>query len=376
MSRTTQEKSISYDEQRKLYYLYMDFGRDRSGRRVRRYRTFTTLTAARRARDDFRWERKESRENICDLTLSQWLEEWMRDVVIPNRAYTTVYGYQSLIDNYIDPLLGDIPLQELSPRDLQHYYAYLMQERGLGGNTVRHHHALLSAALHSAQRQDLIARCVTDRVEPPPFVQKETSFYTTEDLKLLYQLLRGHELETPVHLAGSLGLRREEICGLRWSCVDFEQRKIHIRAARTAAGSTIVEKDTKNRSSTRVLSMQDDIYDLLLQEQTRQIQWFRAAGLEWTGDGYVILNKRRTPYSPNSLTLAFTTFVQTNDLPPLTLHGLRHTFATVASSQGAPLFDIGKALGHSTPATTGRIYTHLADHLHADTLAKVAAALK
>ncbi|MDE6107212.1 MAG: tyrosine-type recombinase/integrase, partial [Oscillospiraceae bacterium] len=376
MSRTTQEKSISYDEQRKLYYLYMDFGRDRSGRRVRRYRTFTTLTAARRARDDFRRERKESQENICDLTLSQWLEEWMRDVVIPNRAYTTVYGYQSLIDNYIDPLLGDIPLQELSPRDLQHYYAYLMQERGLGGNTVRHHHALLSAALHSAQRQDLIARCVTDRVEPPPFVQKETSFYTTEDLKLLYQLLRGHELETPVHLAGSLGLRREEICGLRWNCVDFEQRKIHIRAARTAAGSTIVEKDTKNRSSTRVLSMQDDIYELLLREQTRQIQWFRAAGREWTGDGYVILNKRRMPYSPNSLTIAFTTFVQINGLPPLTLHGLRHTFATVASSQGAPLFDIGKALGHSTPATTGRIYTHLADHLHADTLAKVAAALK
>lgn len=376
MSRTTQEKSISYDEQRKVYYLYMDFGRDRSGRRVRRYRTYATLSAARRARDDFRRERVEIEEKICNLTLSQWLEEWMRDVVIPNRAYTTVYGYQSLIDNYIDPLLGEIPLQELSPRDLQHYYAYLMQERNLGGNTVRHHHALLSAALHSAQRQDLISRCVTDRVEPPPFIQKETSFYTTEDLKLLYQLIRGHDLELAVHLAGSLGLRREEICGLRWSCVDFDQRKLHIRAARTAAGATIVEKDTKNRSSTRVLSMQDDIYDLLLREQERQMRHFQGTGRAWAGDGLVILNKRWMPYSPNCLTLAFTTFVHEHALPPLTLHGLRHSFATVASSQGAPLFDIGKALGHSTPATTGRIYTHLSDHFHADTLAKVAAALK
>lgn len=376
MSRTTHEKSISYDEQRKVYYLYMDFGRDRSGRRIRRYRTYATLSAARRARDDFRRERVEIKEKACDLTLSQWLEEWMRDVVIPNRAYTTVYGYQSLIDNYIEPLLGEIPIQELSPRDLQRYYAYLMQERGLGGNTVRHHHALLSAALHTAQRQDLISRCVTDRVEPPPFVQKETSFYTVEDLKLLYHLLQGHELETAVHLAGSLGLRREEICGLRWNCVDFEQRKIHIRAARTAAGSTIVEKETKNRSSTRVLSMQDDIYDLLLREQNRQVRRFRDTNCKWTGDSLVVLNKRWMPYSPNRLTLAFTTFIQTNSLPPLTLHGLRHTFATVASSQGAPLFDIGKALGHSTPATTGRIYTHLSDHLHNETLAKVAAALK
>ena len=66
-------------------------------------------------------------------------------------------------------------------------------------------------------------------------------------------------------------------------------------------------------------------------------------------------------------------------LPPkkrLTLHGLRHSFATVASFQGVPLFDIGKALGHATPATTGKIYTHLVDHTHEDTLLKVSDALK
>lgn len=376
MSRITQEKSISYDEQRKVYYLYLDFGRNRGGQRVRRYQTFPTLAAARRARDDFRQTRIQLAAEASELTLNQWLEEWMRDVVIPNRAYTTVYGYQSLIDNYISPLLGEIQLQDLSPRDLQRYYAYLMQERGLGGNTVRHHHALLSAALHCAVRQDLIERCATDRVEPPPFIQKETSFYTADDLKLLYQLLQNHELELPVHLAGSLGLRREEICGLRWTCVDFEQRKLHIRAARTAAGATIVEKETKNRSSTRVLYMEDDIYALLLRERESQYQKARIKDIPWQDDKLIVLNRHGNPISPNSLTIAFTQFVHTNGLPPLTLHGLRHSFATVASAQGAPLFDIGKALGHSTPSTTGRIYTHLVDHLHADTLSKVAAALK
>lgn len=376
MSRIAKEQNISYDEKRGVYYLYMDFGRDSKGHRVRHYRTYPTLTAARRARDEFRRERKELLEQHCELTLAQWLEEWVQDVVLPNRAYTTVYGYQGMIDNYITPQLGDIPLTELTPRDLQHYYAYLMQERGLSGNTVRHHHALLSAALHTAERQDLIPRSPTDRVEPPPFIQKETSFYTGEELKHLYQLLRGHELETVVHLAGSLGLRREEICGLRWNHVDFEQRKLHICAARTVAGSTIVEKETKNHSSTRVLSMPDDIYELLLQEQNKQKEWYREQGLEWTGASLVILNRQKMPCSPNRLTLDFTAFIQSHGLPPLTLHGLRHSFATVASAQGAPLFDIGKALGHSTPTTTGRIYTHLADQLHSDTVTKVAAALK
>ena len=82
------------------------------------------------------------------------------------------------------------------------------------------------------------------------------------------------------------------------------------------------------------------------------------------------------PYSPNALSLAFTRFVRKNHLPRLTLHGLRHTFATIASAQGVPLFDIGKAMGHSTPATTGRIYTHLVDRTHEETLLLVSAALK
>ena len=90
----------------------------------------------------------------------------------------------------------------------------------------------------------------------------------------------------------------------------------------------------------------------------------------------VALAKTGSPLSPNDLSRGFTAFIRANGLPPLTFHGLRHTFATVASSQGVPLFDIGKVLGHSTPTTTGRIYTHLTDQFHVDTLAKVANALK
>ena len=57
MSRTSREKSISSDEQRKVYYLYLDFGKNRAGQRIRRYQTYPTLTAARQARDNFRQTR-------------------------------------------------------------------------------------------------------------------------------------------------------------------------------------------------------------------------------------------------------------------------------------------------------------------------------
>ena len=115
---------------------------------------------------------------------------------------------------------------------------------------------------------------------------------------------------------------------------------------------------------------------LLEQEQARQQQERCLRDLEYNPTDHVILDAKGMPYSPNALSLAFTRFVKKNDLPRLTFHGLRHTFATIASCQGASLFDIGKALGHSTPATTGRIYTHLVDRTHEDLVLRVSDALK
>lgn len=377
MSRIKCERGISYDEERKVYYLYTELGRDANGKRLRRYSTHPTISAARKARDAYLLEKEQAKAvPPTKRTLDHWLEEWMKEIIIPNRAETTVYGYQKIIQNHLSPALGNIPLQKISSKELQHYYAELMNQKGLCANTVRRHHDLLSAALHSAMRQELIFRCPTDLVEPPRVIQKETRYYTADSLKKLYESVQGHWLEPVVHLAGSLGLRREEICGLRWDSVDFQLRKIHIRAARTAAGAKIIDKETKNRSSARVLHMGDDIYHLLRQERRRQNERKLAMGPAWPDSGYTAVNKNGVPLSPNGLSVAFTRFIQAKQLPPLTLHGLRHTFATIASAQGAPLFDIGKALGHSTPATTGKIYTHLVDQLHTETLAKVAAALQ
>lgn len=158
--------------------------------------------------------------------------------------------------------------------------------------------------------------------------------------------------------------------------MDFQRRVVHIKEARTAYGATVVQKETKNRSSMRTLFMPDELYELLRREKARQEQERAIRGGDYAASGHVVLDREGLPYSPNALSLAFTRFVRKNHLPRLTLHGLRHTFATIASAQGVPLFDIGKAMGHSTPATTGRIYTHLVDRTHEETLLLVSAALK
>ena len=346
MARKAVERNIAYDDQRKLYYVSMELGRDENGKRIKQYRTFPTLAAARNGLRDFHAGLERERElerklaPAQELDLSHWLEYWMDSIVRPNRAETTVYAYQKIIDNHIDPALGTVPLKRLTPKMVQKYYTETQRANGLSSNTMRRHHDLLSSALRSAVRQDVIPASPMERVEPPRVRTTESYFYNNQELKLLYQKIEGNILELAVKLAGSLGMRREEICGLKWENVDLQRHLVLIREARTAYGATIVQKETKNRSD------------------------------------HVILDAKGVPYSPNALSLAFTRFVKKNDLPRLTFHGLRHTFATIASCQGASLFDIGKALGHSTPATTGRIYTHLVDRTHEELVQRVSDALK
>ena len=382
MARKAVERNIAYDDQRKLYYVSMELGRDENGKRIKQYRTFPTLAAARNGLRDFHAGLERERElerklaPAQELDLSHWLEYWMDSIVRPNRAETTVYAYQKIIDNHIDPALGTVPLKRLTPKMVQEYYTETQRANGLSSNTMRRHHDLLSSALRSAVRQDVIPASPMERVEPPRVRTTESYFYNNQELKLLYQKIEGNILELAVKLAGSLGMRREEICGLKWENVDLQRHLVLIREARTAYGATIVQKETKNRSSVRTLYLPDEVYLLLEQEQARQQQERCLRDLEYNPTDHVILDAKGMPYSPNALSLAFTRFVKKNDLPRLTFHGLRHTFATIASCQGASLFDIGKALGHSTPATTGRIYTHLVDRTHEDLVLRVSDALK
>ncbi len=376
MARKKVERNISFDDVRKLYYVHMDLGIDSCGKRVKQYRTYTTLTAARAGLKEF--IALQSQQKLLprhEQTLEQWLEYWMEHIVRPNRAETTTYAYEKIIENHIGPHLGHLALSKVTPQKVQEYYLSMSRDEGLSANTVRRHHDLLSAALRCAVRQDKLRTSPMDRVEPPRSRMKEASFYDRNGLRQLYLLVEGHWLELPVKVAAGMGLRREEICGLKWDCVNFERRVLHIRAARTAYGANVVQKETKNRSSVRSLFIPDELYELLLREQSRQKTQQAIRSGDYAASGHVVLDRDGQPYSPNALSLAFSRFIKKNDLPPLTFHGLRHSFATVASSQGAPLFDIGKALGHSTPATTGRIYTHLVDRTHEETLLRVSAAL-
>lgn len=376
MARKKVEKNISYDDVRKKYYVNMGFGVDDDGKQIKSTKTFLRLSDARKALREHQANKvKGTLVKPQKTTLAEWLEYWMKDVIVPNREETTSYGYQNMIDNHIGPALGKTPVQELKPQQIQKYYTALKAKK-LSPATIRKHHDLLKSALRVAVRQEVLVRNPLDMVDPPKPKQKEMAVYTPEDLKKLYDLVEGDRLEIVVKLAGYLGLRREEICGLRWEHIDFDRNLVTIKDARTMAGGKVVEKDTKNRSSTRTLFMAEDLVALLKAEKEKQTEDKKFFKKDYHNTGLVVVWPNGKPYRPNYISELFTKFIKDNGLPKIVLHGLRHTFATVANSMGISLFDIGKAMGHSTPMVTGKIYTHLLDRTHEDTMKKVAERIK
>ena len=212
------------------------------------------------------------------------------------------------------------------------------------------------------------------RTTPPRATAVEVAYYTPSRLGQLLQAVRGDPLEVPVHLACFLGLRRSEIMGLRWRDVDLCSGQLCVRRVRTTVGSRVVEKTPKTSDSCRTLSISAlvELMDLLRELQARRIR----DGMPCGPDNFLLLDSLGQPLHPNLMSTAFANFIRSHELAPITFHGLRHTFASMANSARVPMYQISRAMGHASPTITQRIYTHLFDQTHGEVLAAVADIVK
>ena len=354
------------------YRVCFDYGVDREGNR--KYRTFDTKRDATRAFNEHKVKMDKGTQIMpSEYTFAQWLDYWYKDIILPQIEETTAYGYRGMIENYLKPQLGEIRLQKLTARDIQQYYTWLMGEKELSPNTVIKHHNLLTNTLNAAERQEYITKNPMRAVSPPKKRQREAKFYTPEQLGILLDKAVGTRLELPVFICAYLGLRRGELCGLRWSDVDLEHQTITIENTRTQAGKKEIEKGTKTASSTRTLYLPDTLCDMLKAAREHQQACRAEYKNAYDDNDYVVVMEDGRPFRPNYLSELFGKFLADNDLPKIVLHELRHTFASLSNQAGIPAYNIGKALGHSTPATTQKIYTHLLDQTHTQAVEGVAA---
>jgi integrase len=262
MARLKIEKNLFFDDVRKLFYVIFEYGKNEDGQRIRSSRTFKTKREAKEALDNFYADKTKGTLIMpTHDTIEDWLTHWLVNIK-SDCSETTLYGYGIIIHNHMIPAIGKIAIQDLKPSMVYNYFSTL-RKKGLVENTVKKHYVLLKDAMKHAVHEEKILKNPLDKVTPPKKVIKEMNYYKPEQLAELLAIVEGDRMEIVVLLAGKLGMRREEIAGLRWKYVDMEERLITVAEARTQAGNKIVDKDPKTTASRRTLHIPDSTFMVL-----------------------------------------------------------------------------------------------------------------
>lgn len=367
MSRIKVAKNISYDDIRKVYYVTFNYGRRSDN--IKNKKTTKTYDDLNIAIKELKIvEGKKAEGKIVEpnkTSFKSYAEYWMNDIKSRNCAVTTLYGYTSMLENHIYPAIGDISIQDITASQLNRYFTKKLTK--LGNNTVKKHYDIINSILKQATLEEKILKNPMLKIEPIKKMRFEPGFYDSEQLARLIDLASGNRMEFVINLAGLLGMRREEIAGLKWKNIDFKNRLISISEVRVTAGKSTVTKDTKSDSSYRLLSLPENIYALLINIRANQTEIMNRTNNK-TGFEYVVSWEDGSPYRPNYISDLFKKFITDNDLPPIRLHDLRHTFASVAHSLGISIFEISKMLGHSDIRITSKICVYIFDESHQDNI--------
>lgn len=223
-----------------------------------------------------------------------------------------------------------------------------------------------------AYLDDTIARNPMDKVERPKprkdEKQKvEANAYTADKLKRIISCLDGEPLkwQTMIRLMIDTGIRRGEACGLKWANIDFETNTATIAGNLCYTKAAGVYLDTSKSGKTREVYFSPDVCQLLKQLKAKQTELIKKA-YEHAGSNVVIplpeyvfiTDGTASPIHPTSPTHYFRQFAKRYGIEDFHPHKLRHSFASVAITNGADIASISEELGHADKSTTLRMYTH------------------
>ena len=304
-----------------------------------------------------------------DILFTQFMKEWLA-MMRGSVEISTYSTYARIINNeivpYFDKNYPGLKLNAIMPKHIQDYYSYLMNDRNLTANTAIHFHANIRKALQYAFQTNLISSNPADRIQRPKIMPYSGSFYTEKEANQLLEAVKGDPIEFGVMMALYYGLRRSEVVGLKWSAIDFEQKRItinHVVLSTSVDGQwQLIAKDrAKNKSSRRSLPLIPLVEEYLLQMKAKQEKNRALCGSCYCQDylEYVYLNDIGELVKPDFLTLHLGLVLKKNNLRRIRFHDLRHSCASLLLANGISMKQIQEWLGHSNYSTTANIYAHL-----------------
>ena len=294
-----------------------------------------------------------------NMTVNEWLDKWLTEYLPGTVRPQTVDRHRRIVNTYIKPHIGKKKLAFLSTNEVQRMYVKLKKTGRikkhpvygyeLADNTVIDIHATLHRALEIAVNNHLILKNPTKATVRPKKKKKDLQVLNDAELDILMQAIDDDkEWGDFFYLELTTGLRRGEICGLRWTDFDEKEGIIRIRTSTSLLkGGVIYEGEPKTDESKRKILLPKITVDRL-RKRERISEWIFPN----------ILNPS-LPIAPPAAYRKAKSLVRKLNLPNISFHDLRHTFATHALATGVDAVTLSTILGHTNPSFTVDRYTHV-----------------
>lgn len=299
---------------------------------------------------------------------SLWLENY-KTTVKPS----TFENVKSKVEKMTEEHFKELKLKKITVAYCQKVVIELSKSYVL----YNHYLSVINRIFKYAVLMDILDSNPFDKVIKPKSrqTQRKGNFLTKEELREFLKLAQTATLSyfSPlVHLMSYTGLRQGEALALKWSDIDFENKKITVdkTAARIKEKQTLQTPKTKN--SKRVISIDPTTLSILKSWKKDQIKIYFKNGKHFEGDdNFIFTNQRGDWVHIHNFIPYFKRFVTDHKLKPITPHGLRHTHASLLFSAGVEPKNISDRLGHSTVQITLDLYTHISEEQRTDTVDKL-----
>lgn len=308
------------------------------------------------------------------LTLAAYLAEWHQGLSQSDTKRTTVARYALDVRRWTERS-GDTPLRDLSVPQVQRALAD-WRSGGLSASTVKHARAVLSAALHEAQRRRLLEVNVAQLARPPRATPPAHRALTVADARAILAAFADHPFCALVATALGTTLRQGELLALTWADVDLEAASVRVeRRVYPLAGT--YDTDAVKRSRQRGLVPLPAFAVAALRQHRQQQRAERLrAGKRWQDRDLVFPNRTGGTLSGPSVTHRFERQLAASGLPVITFHDLRRTGLTLLASLGVSLRVTQEIARHANVQTTAGVYALVTPEAHRQAAAILDRALR